>query len=149
MKLNRILDIRERKELTQQELANIVGGSRTIISRWENKKDTPNIIRINKLANELNYSLDYIFNLTNMENYNDIVNKDINKVLVGERIKELRIKNNLKNRELARILNTSSSTISAYETGKTLLLTAFAIEICKKYNVSMDWLYGKRNNYKL
>ena len=145
MKINRILDIRDKKELTQQELSKIIGGSRVSISRWENGKEIPNIIRINKLANNLNYSLDYIFNLSTKENYNDITNKSIDKVIVGKRLLKVRTDNKLTTRELAKILNTSPSTISAYETGKTLLLTAFAIEICKKYKVSMDWLYGKRN----
>ena len=44
---------------------------------------------------------------------------------------------------LAKVLNTTSATISAYETGKTLLLTAFAIELAKKYHISIDLLCGK------
>ena len=34
-------------------------------------------------------------------------------------------------------------TISAYESGKTTILTAFAYEICKRYNISMDYLCGR------
>ena len=41
------------------------------------------------------------------------------------------------------MLNTTHSTISAYESGKTKLLTIFAIEIVKKYNISLDWLCGR------
>ena len=41
MKLNKILDIRDKKELTQQELSKIIGGSRVSISRWENGKEMP------------------------------------------------------------------------------------------------------------
>lgn len=146
MNLNRILDIREEKELTQEELSNIIGGSRVSISKWENEREIPNINRINNLANNFNVSLDYIFRLSNKRNYPDIINKNLNKVVTGERINLIRKENNLTLRILAKQLNTTSSTISAYEKGKTLLLTAFAIEICKKYKVSMDWLYGKRNN---
>ena len=58
-------------------------------------------------------------------------------------MREVRKNNGLTIRDLARILNTSSSTISGYETGKTLLLTSFAYEIAKRYNVSLDWLCGK------
>ena len=39
---------------------------------------------------------------------------------------------------------TTSSTISAYETGKVLIQTSFAIHICSQYNVSLDWLCGRK-----
>lgn len=46
-------------------------------------------------------------------------------------------------KELVQILNTSQSIISAYEAGKTMLLTAFAIQIINKYHISLDWLCGR------
>lgn len=49
-------------------------------------------------------------------------------------------------RDLAKELNTSSSTITGYETGKTLILTAFAFQLCKNHNVSMDNLLGRKKN---
>lgn len=70
-------------------------------------------------------------------------NNNLNKISIGNNIKIVRKNNNLTLRDLASVLNTSSSTISAYESGKTLILTAFAIQICKKYNVSMDWLCNR------
>ena len=69
--------------------------------------------------------------------------KELNKKEIGSRIKELRENKKLTLRDLASELNTTSSTISAYETGKTLILTAFAYQICIKYDVSLDWLCGK------
>ena len=62
---------------------------------------------------------------------------------LSKNIKELRIKNNLSQREMAKILNTTQSAVWSYETGKTLILTAFAYQICKHFNVSMDWICGK------
>lgn len=149
MNINRILDIREEKELTQEELANIIGGSRVNISKWENQKEIPNIEKINKIANEFKLSLDYIFRLSKEKNYEDLIYKDLDKQEVGKRLNLLRNEQHLTLRVLAKEINTSSSTIWAYEKGKTLLLTAFAIEICKKYKISMDWLYGKRKNKHL
>ena len=55
----------------------------------------------------------------------------------------MRNDNNLTLRNLANELNTTSSTISAYEADKTLILTAFAYQIAKKYKISLDWLVGK------
>ena len=50
---------------------------------------------------------------------------------------------NLFQANLANELNTAQSVISAYENGKTRILTAFAYEIVKKYGVSLDWLCGR------
>lgn len=146
MRFNRISDIRESEELTQEELSKIIGGSRVSISKWENQKDFPNIQKINTMADYFHISLDYIFNLSKTKNYPDNKAGILDKKIVGERLREVRINNNLSLRKLASELNTTFSTLSAYETGKTLLLTAFAIQICKKYNISMDWLYGKKSS---
>ena len=59
---------------------------------------------------------------------------------IGCRLKEFRKNHHLTQVKLANFLCTTHSTISAYESGKTLLLTAFAYQICKTYSISMDWL---------
>ena len=61
-----------------------------------------------------------------------------------KRLKELRNKNKITQTELADFLNTTQSTISAYENGKTTLLTAFALQIVDKYKISLDWLCGRK-----
>ena len=50
---------------------------------------------------------------------------------------------NITQEELASTLNTTHSTISAYESGKTTILTAFAYDICKRYNIYMDYLCAR------
>ncbi len=143
MSNNKICDIREECNLTQQELANIIGGSRVNISNWENDKETPNIKRVNQIVDHFAVSLDYIFKLSKRRTHPLIKRGDLDKALVGKRLKQFRNERNITLRTLAKELNTTSSTLSAYETGKNLMLTAFAIQICKNYKISMDWLYGK------
>ena len=145
MSFCKVLDVREEHELTQQELANIIGGSRVNVSNWETEKEIPNIQHINKMADYFQISLDYLFNLSNEKVYAENNPGELKKDKAGKRLKKIREENHLTLRQLAKQLNTSSSTISAYETGKTLILPAFAIQICKKYHVSMDWLYGKKD----
>ena len=145
MNFNKISDIRQNNELTQHQLAQIIGGNRVSISNWENAREIPNITKANSIADHFNVSLDYLFNLSKEKNYPDNKKCTIDKYVVGNRLKYLRNEKNLTLQKLANILNTTQSTISAYETGKTLLLTAFALEICKKYKISMDWLYGKKD----
>lgn len=128
--------------MTQKQFGEICNISRSLVSKWENEDCLPSIEKINIISNHFDISLDYLFSLSTKKN---IVfdRKNLDYKLIGNRIKSIREKNNLTLRQLAKILNTSSSTISAYETGKRRLLTSFALDICKRYNVSMDWLYGK------
>ncbi len=46
------------------------------------------------------------------------------------------------------MLHTSQSTISSYESGTTMILTAFLYEMCTKLNVSMNYMVGKTNAIK-
>ncbi len=103
------------------------------------------IIKFNELANYYNVSLDYLVNLTNEKNCN-IKRKNINKKLIAERIKELRKENNLYQETLAMDIGTSKSLICEYEKEKKLLSLPYAYAICRKYNISMDYLYGKSND---
>ena len=47
--------------------------------------------------------------------------------------------------KLATILNTVQPVIANYEKGKFLIATPFLYTICKKYNISADYLLGKIN----
>ena len=62
--------------------------------------------------------------------------------IIRDNIKKYRKEKNLTQKELALFLNTTPSTVCAYEKGKTLILTSFAYQICKRYNVSMDYICG-------
>ena len=141
MDLSRLLDLREDNDLTQEELGKILGCSNHSISVWENEKETIPLKKLNMYANYFQVSLDYLVKLSNNKITDNI--SELDKVLIGKRIKIIREKNNLSQRSLAKLLNTSNSTIWAYENGKTLILTEFAYQICKIFNISMDYLCGK------
>lgn len=138
----RLFFLREEQDLTQQELADIFKVSRSLISKWERNLITVPLKQLNNYANYFNISLDYITGLSDKKTKTNKVNLDNN--LIGKRIVEVREKNNLTLRKLADELNTTSSTISAYETGKVLIQSSFAITICSQYNVSLDWLCGRK-----
>lgn len=140
---DRLIKVREEAELNQMDIANILKVDRSNVSKWENGKEIIPLKHLNTYSNYFNVSLDYLLGLSKERNYHRIVSKDIDKKIVGIRLKKIREKHNLTLRELAKILNTTSSTISAYETGKVLILTSFAYAICLKYNVSLDYLCGK------
>ena len=145
MNEKRLFDLREYKDLSQIKLADYLGITQQTYSLWEKGTKIIPLKHLNNLSNFYEISMDYIVGLTDEKNNSGIIKlTELNKNEIGSRIKKIREDNNLTLRDLAKELNTTSSTISAYETGKTLILTAFAYQICIKYNVSLDWLCEKR-----
>lgn len=145
---NRLKEIRENHELTQIDVAKNLGITRQNYSRWETGELLIPLYHLNSLANFYNTSMDYIIGLAK----ESVETKNIDKLnykLIGQHLKEVRLDNNLSLRGLARILNTSHSTLIAYENGKNLIITAFAYEISKKYRVSLDWLVGRSNKKEI
>ena len=60
----------------------------------------------------------------------------------GDRLKTLRLQNNMTQAQLAQKLDLTKSVISAYETGLRLPSYDVLIHISKIYNVSTDYLFG-------
>ncbi len=85
--------------------------------------------------------MDYVIGLTRKPKFES--KYEFKNEIIGKRLKQLRKEKNITQDELANFLNTTQSTISANESGKTTLLTAFAIQIVNKYKVSLDWLCGR------
>lgn len=144
MNFERLFFLREEQDLFQNDIANILNVKQVNISNWENGKEIIPLTKLNMYANYFNVSLDYIMKLSDKK-IPSINRNTLDKILIGKNIKIIRMQNNLSQQDLANVLNTTKSTIWAYETGKTLILTAFAYQICIKYNVSMDWLCGRIN----
>ena len=137
----RLLDIRNEAELKQKDIAKILNVSQSNYSRWENGKELIPLNKLNILCNYFKTNMDYVIGISR----NNKCNKkyELNSIIIGTRLKEFRKKNKITQVELAKFLNTTHSTISAYESGKTTLLTAFALQIVKKYQISLDWLCGR------
>lgn len=142
MVLTKIKDIRDEHDLNQIKTAKIMGVSKSTYARWETDEAIIPLVHLNDLCNYFNVSMDYITGFSKKKNYN-ITNKKLNKELIGKRLKEFRKSHNLTQDKLAKEINTSHSTISGYEHGKNMILTAFAYNIAKKYNISLDWLCGR------
>src|SRR5574344_898559 len=122
--------IREDNEMTQNDIANILNVDRTTYTGWETGKDTIPIRKLSKFCDYYNVSIDYIMNFTDIVNY-DIINKDIDLNIIGNNLKDFRLKRGLKQKDIFKLLNTTSSTYSAYETGKVLMQTTFIYQIAK------------------
>ena len=143
MDLERLGFLREDNDLKQIELASVMGIKQVNISNWERNKEVIPLDKLNFYANYFNVSMDYIVKLSNIKNNNSNNIVKLDKKVIGNNLKEIRKIYKLTQVKLAKLLNTTHSTISAYESGKTMILTSFAYQICKKYNLSLDYLCGR------
>lgn len=142
MNFQKLIELREDSSLKQKDIAALLNITQQTYSLWENGTKIIPLKHLNSLCNYYDVSMDYVLGLSNVRQY-DIVNRVIDKKNIGIKLKEFRKEKNITQEELANILNTTHSTISAYESGKTTILTAFSYEICKRYNISMDYLCGR------
>ena len=140
---NKMKDIIEDADLTQNDMAKMINTSQANYSRWETSKEFIPLKKLIILCNYFNINMDYVLGISKIKKENKI--SSINKKRIGKNLKNLRKTNSVSQKDLAKLLNTTQSTISAYESGKTILLTAFAVEIVKKYNVSLEWLCNKND----
>ncbi len=141
--LDNIRNIREDKNLTQQHMAKVLSVTQPNYARWETKVKIIPLKKLNMLCNYFYINMDYVVGITNKRikmNNNNILNKKD----IGLNIRKIRLNNKLSQSDLAKILNTTQSVISTYEMGKTLILTAFLIQLCLKFNVSMDQVCNRK-----
>ncbi len=142
MNTDRIKYLRDELEITQETISKMLGCTRSAYSLWEINKNTIPLFYLNKLSNILNVNIDYLVNLSDNKkiNFNKV---EIDRKVLGERIRLARKSINYTQEKLANKLNTTHSVISAYESGKTTVPTLFLIEIAKITKRSLNWFLNK------
>ena len=140
-------ELREKENVTQQSIADYMGISRTSYKQFENQYDIIPIKRLNQFCNFFDISIDYVFSLSNDLSYN-VINRDISLDISSKRLKEFRKENNFTQQKLADSLNISRSVILYHENKRTVLGTPFLYSLCKKYQISADYLLGKTDSPK-
>ena len=140
----RLKEMRNYEGYTQQDIADILKVRRATYAGWECGKDIIPIKRIYEIANHYQVNLDYMLGITDHEE--KIKNKNkLDTLKVANNLKKLRQKLKLTQKDVAKALNTTQSNIHKYETGKCLITTMYAIQFAKKYNCSLDELFGRKN----
>lgn len=81
-------ELREEKDLTQQQLADKIGISQKAISFWETDKRTPNTDDYIKIADFFGVTLDYLVNREYKDTtYNTIIDQRHNQGTINNNIK--------------------------------------------------------------
>lgn len=139
MKFNRLSFIRDSLEMYQKDVAELLEISKSQFSRWEIGEDIIPIKYLIKLCNLSKFSLDFALGLSEDRTK---IEKDIvlNYSKIGNKIKQIRTERKLSQREFAKKLNTSHTTIYKCEKGLEKNLTSILKDIAKIYKVSIDWI---------
>ena len=61
---------------------------------------------------------------------------------IAKRIKEIRTEHRLSQKQFGVLLSVSQDTVSLWETSKSLPNTEFVVDICKRFDISADYLLG-------
>lgn len=61
-------------------------------------------------------------------------------------LREIRIDNDIRQKDIAKVLNVSQNTYSQYETGVIPLTAEVLIKLSDYYNVSIDYLLDRTDN---
>lgn len=145
---DKLKEIRTDNDKTQQEISEILKVKRSTYSGYENGIDSIPLNKLNEFCNYFNLSLDYICGLSNKAEPNKKI-EVISKETVGKNMKTIRTNNNHTQQYIAKKLNIGRSNYSNYELGISLILTFYIIEFAKFYNVSIDWLCGKKDKQNI
>lgn len=138
----RMKDIRTYFDNTQKELSDYLKVSRSTYAGWENGIDAIPLLKLNEFCNYYGISLDYICGLSDIKKY-DVINNKIDKVVLGNNLKEIRLKHSDSQETISDIIKVDQSNYSKYELGKILIHTYPLVDFAKHYKVSIDWLCGK------
>ena len=141
-------EIRENNNLNQRQMAKTLKVSKSTYNYYESGERFMPLERLNDYCNRFSVSADYVLGLSS----NNVVPKEnfvFDPKITAERIKIIRLKKKLTQEKLAEKFNTSQSTISGYETNRTVILTLFVYDMCKKYNISIDYIMGRSNTMQI
>ena len=144
----RYKDLREDKDLEQKDIAAIIDVTREAYSKWElGIRDMP-IKKCVELANFYETTIDYMVGLTNEKKYTKS-NYQVDWNIIRNRLKELRKSKNLKQEEFSLQLGLKKRAYSNYENGTINPKTFKLTDIAKFYNISMDYLVGRKDTPKI
>ena len=146
--MEKLKNLRENANLRQEDIANILKINRSTYTSYEVGRDPIPLKHLNHLCNYFNTSIDYVMGLSKEKVYPN-TRKDIDRKLLSNRLRELRINSKLTQEKIAKILNTSRSTWTGYEYGKYQIPTLLLYDLAKRYHYSMDYLLGKIDENKL
>ena len=137
----RLKDIRENADISQKEMASILKVKRSTYSLWELGINIIPLSYIVSFDDYFNYTIDYCLGLTDIKNSSN--KKGLDLIVLGNNMKEIRLKNNLSQENISDSLKVTQACIVRYEKGLVCISTSNLYKFCKEFKVSMSYICGK------
>lgn len=134
-------DYLERNGLTMSEFAESAGITESCISKWLSGQGYPSLTKLIKVADRMNYSLDYLVGRSENTGYVPAVKHQS----FCERLDFLLKKHNETFSQLARTCKFGTSIHAKWKKGK-IPKPENLIQIAEHFNVSVDYLVGRSDS---
>ncbi len=142
----RLREIRKERNLTQTQLAEILGTSKQILSRYELGQRSPKIEQVSKYAEKLKVSVDYLLKETDDEvSSNDLCNRYVGKPFYKIFIEVTQFELNLYFADLVRITGLTDKQLRTIITRRMKdAPLPIAMQLSETLNVPLEvWAGGK------
>jgi transcriptional regulator with XRE-family HTH domain len=139
---SKLKDIREDNDISQEEIAKFLGIPRSTYSMWEIGISIIPLPYLCKLSDYFNFSVDYILGLTNNRSNKSLI-KGFDIKTLGNNLKEIRLKNQLSQENIADILGVKQPCIYKYEKGIICISTSNIYKFSKEFKISINEICGK------
>lgn len=133
----RLKDIREDNDINQTKMSEILGVNRSTYSLWELGINIIPLKNLCDFADYFNVSIDYVLGLTNNKK-SKTIKKGLNLIALGKNMKQLRIRHNLSQENIADIIGVSQACIVRYEKGLICISTSNLYKFCKEFKISIS-----------
>lgn len=141
--MNRLNDLREDKDLLQEDIAKIVNKDRSTYCKYEIEEISITNDLLIKLADYYKVSTDYILYNTDERTTHKLINS-----ITHNNLNLLRKEKNLTQSDLSKILNLTQTCYSKYELSKRNIPNDLLIKLSKYYNTSIDYILNRTSDKK-
>jgi transcriptional regulator with XRE-family HTH domain len=138
-------ELRKRKNITQKELAKVIGVTTGTISHYESRFKNPRYDNLVKISEYFNVTIDFLngYETKDQEEHQ----KDIIEIF-AEKLKRLRVQRGFSQKELSKKLDIKNSTFYRYESGRHMPSLEILGDICKKLDVTPNYFLGYESDTK-
>lgn len=138
MKIDRLREIREDRDLKQEDVAKMLGTTQQQYSKYELGMRLIPVEKLCILADYYNTSIDYLVGRTN----NPKFEKKWYEMYYTDRIKWVRDCKNITQKEVADYIGVKQQQYARYEKGINVMPVTYLHDICICLNVSSDFIIG-------
>ena len=126
---NQLKTLRQEYNLSQQELADKIGISKSSINMYERGEREPGIETVKRIADFFNVDVDYLFGVSDIKKRREFKVTRTNKS-IAHNIRHHREQSNLSQKELADLLGIDEAVVADLESSKSTLKKDMLYKIC-------------------